>query len=203
MIAYIKGKLTSIKENAVIVDVHGVGYEIHCPNPYVFEPEMNQQVQIHTHHHVREDAQILFGFRNTDEKYLFTKLISVSGIGPKGALAILAGVNIQGFISAVENEDEKFLTTFPGVGKKTARQIILDLKGKLVHDFAIESTAEQSSEATAGTSEREIVSEALDALKALGFTSSELKKITPQLKSDQTLTNTDEVIRKAFTLLAK
>ena len=78
MIAYIKGKLTTIKDNAVIVDVHGIGYELICPNPYVFEPEMNQQVQIHTHHHVREDAQILFGFRNTDEKYLFTKLISVS-----------------------------------------------------------------------------------------------------------------------------
>ncbi|WP_152654742.1 Holliday junction branch migration protein RuvA [Oceanobacillus sp. CFH 90083] len=202
MIAYINGKLSSIKENAVIVDVHGVGYEIICPNPYVFEPEMNQQVQIHTHHHVREDAQILFGFRNTDEKYLFTKLISVSGIGPKGALAILAGVNIQGFIAAVENEDEKFLTTFPGVGKKTARQIILDLKGKLVNDFAIESTAGHS-ESTANTQDREIVSEALDALKSLGFTASELKKITPRLKSDSTLQNTDEVIRKAFSLLAK
>ncbi|GEN85495.1 Holliday junction branch migration protein RuvA [Oceanobacillus sojae] len=202
MIAYINGKLSSIKENAVIVDVHGIGYEIICPNPYIFEPQMNQQVQIHTYHHVREDAQILFGFRNTDEKYLFTKLISVSGIGPKGALAILAGVNIHGFIAAVENEDEKFLTTFPGVGKKTARQIILDLKGKLVNDFAIGSTAEESEEVSS-TQERQIVSEALDALKSLGFTPNELKKITPQLKSDSTLKNTDEVIRKAFSLLAK
>lgn len=202
MIAYIKGLLVSIKEDAVIVDVHGIGYEIICPNPYVFEPQMEQQVQIHTYHHVREDAQILFGFRNTDEKYLFTKLISVSGIGPKGALAILAGVNIQGFITAVESEDEKFLTSFPGVGKKTARQIILDLKGKLINDFTLESAAELSSQ-HADTTDREIVSEALDALKSLGFTTSELKKITPQLKSDDTLKNTDEVIRKAFNLLAK
>ncbi|GIO21803.1 Holliday junction branch migration protein RuvA [Oceanobacillus sp. J11TS1] len=202
MIAYIKGMLVSIKEDAVIVDVHGIGYEIICPNPYVFEPKMNQQVQIHTFHHVREDAQILFGFRNTDEKYLFTKLISVSGIGPKGALAILAGVNIQGFIAAVENEDEKFLTGFPGVGKKTARQIILDLKGKLINDFTLESTAEPSEQVT-DKQDREMISEALDALKSLGFTASELKKITPQLKSDKTLKNTDEVIRKAFSLLAK
>lgn len=202
MIAYIKGTLVSIKNDAVTVDVQGVGYEIICPNPYVFEPELNRQLLIHTYHHVREDAQILFGFRNTDEKYLFTKLISVSGIGPKGALAILAGVNIPGFITAVENEDEKFLTSFPGVGKKTARQIILDLKGKLTNVFTIENN-DTEMQAETQTADREIVSEAVEALKSLGFTANELKKITPQLKQDKNLKNTDEVIRKAFSLLAK
>src|SRR5699024_8905924 len=131
MIAYIKGILVNIHEDAVIVDVQGVGYEITCANPFAFQASLQNEVTISTYHYVREDTQVLYGFKNEDIKYLFTKLISVSGIGPKGALAILGSVDVNSFVEAIEREDDKFLTSFPGVDKKTARQIILDLKGKL------------------------------------------------------------------------
>src|SRR5699024_1684115 len=136
MIAYVKGVLTYIHDEAVIVDVNGVGYEIICANPFVFQTSLNEEVTIHTYHHVREDMQVLYGFKNNDEKALFMKLISVSGIGPKGALAILGSINIPDFVAAIEREDDKYLTNFPGVGKKTSRQIILDLKGKLTTLFS-------------------------------------------------------------------
>src|SRR5699024_648199 len=100
-------------------------------NPFIFERFINQEVKIHTFHHIREDAEILYGFKNEDAKYLFMNLISVSGIGPKSALTIQGNVDINDFVGAVEREDVTYLTQFPGVGKKTARQIILDLKGKL------------------------------------------------------------------------
>src|SRR5690625_2651033 len=131
MIAYIKGILTYIQDDSVIVDVHGIGYEIICANPFDFQLSLNKEVFIYTYHHVREDIHSLYGFKTEDEKYLFTKLISVSGIGPKSGINIQGSVDVAELISAVEREDEKYLTQFPGVGKKTARQIILDLKGKL------------------------------------------------------------------------
>lgn len=86
MIAYIRGKLVFIQEETIVVDVQGVGYEILCPNPFVFQKSLNEELFVHTYHHVREDVQQLYGFKDEDEKYLFTKLISVSGIGPKVAL---------------------------------------------------------------------------------------------------------------------
>lgn len=200
MIAYVKGTLVSLGDESLIVDVGGIGYEIVCPNPFIFQDLLNQQIHIQTYHHVREDAQILFGFRNKDEKYLFTKLISVSGIGPKGALAILAGVDISGFISAVENEDDKFLTSFPGVGKKTARQIILDLKGKLASVFSVSDEQQKSRSINVNDNE---YSEAMEALKALGYTDKEVKQVLPHLKKENVELSTDEAIRKALALLAK
>lgn len=200
MIAYIRGQLTAIQDESVIVDVQGVGYEIICPNPFAFHSSVNEEVLINTYHYVREDTQVLYGFRNGDEKYLFTKLISVSGIGPKGALAILAGVDIPGFVAAVEREDDKFLTAFPGVGKKTARQIILDLKGKLVNEFSIQVSADLPTPTVAENVTA--YQEAAEALKALGYTEREIKGIMPALQKEN-LSNTDEVIRKALSLLVK
>jgi len=200
MIAYIKGLLTAIQDDFIIVDVQGVGYEIICPNPFTFQSSLNKQIQINTYHHVREDAQVLYGFKNEDEKYLFTKLISVSGIGPKGALAILAGVDIPGFVAAIEQEDDKFLTSFPGIGKKTARQIILDLKGKLTTVFSVQADIEQPQ--TLGEDASLAFNEAEEALKALGYTDRELKTVILTLKKDNLL-NTDDIIRKALRLLAR
>lgn len=200
MIAYIKGKLISIQEEAVIVDVNGIGYEIICANPFVFQASLNQNVFIHTYHHVREDAQILYGFKNDDEKYLFTKLISVSGIGPKSGLAIQGSVNVSDFVSAVEREDEKYLTQFPGVGKKTSRQIILDLKGKLTEFLTISSQVDEPS--TKDQAMSTAIHEAKEVLKSLGYTDQEIRAITPELRESSAL-NTDEVIKKALALLMK
>lgn len=201
MIAYIKGKVTYIQDDSVIVDVQGVGYEIVCANPFVFQTSLNEEILIFTYHHVREDAQILFGFKEQEQKSLFTKLLQVSGIGPKGALAILGSVNVDEFVAAVEREDDKFLTSFPGVGKKTARQVILDLKGKLTSMLSISSGApekqpEQKETVAAG------LSEAQDALRTLGYSEREIKSVIPQLQKEN-LQNTDEIIRKALALLMK
>lgn len=198
MIAYIKGTITYIHDDSVIVDIQGVGYEILCANPFVFQT--NEETLIHTYHHVREDAQVLYGFKDREQKSLFTKLLQVSGIGPKGALAILGSVNVSDFVAAVEREDDKFLTSFPGVGKKTARQVILDLKGKLTSMLSITSqTAGESTvkeESTAG------LSEAQEALRTLGYSEKEIKGVIPQLQKEN-LSNTDEIIRKALALLMK
>src|SRR5699024_1059913 len=168
MIAYVRGKLTEIEDEAVLLEANGVGYELICSNPFYFQDLLNKETLIYTYHYVREDFQVLYGFKNKDEKYLFTKLISVSGIGPKGALGILGTADIPSFITAVENEDEKFLTGFPGVGKKTARQIILDLKGKLTTAFSITPIEEKKM-----GKDTTIFKEAGDALKSLGYTEKE------------------------------
>lgn len=200
MIAYIKGMLTYILDDSIIMDVQGIGYELFCANPFVFQSSLHKEIKIHTYHHVREDAQILFGFKNEDEKFLFTKLISVSGIGPKGALAILGGVDVAGIAAAIEREDDKFLTSFPGVGKKTARQIILDLKGKLTNVLTI--TEVETDMANAKHADAEGLQEATEALKALGYTDREIKGIMPELKATDSK-NADELIRKALSLLMK
>lgn len=202
MFAYIRGQLVSIQDESIVMDVNGLGYEVICPNPFIYQDSLNKELLIHTYFHVREDAQLLYGFKNEDQKYLFTRLLSVSGIGPKGALAILAGVNIPEFVAAVEREDDKFLTSFPGVGKKTARQIILDLKGKLTNTFTVSVDAEENY--VSPTTERVELKEALEALKALGYMDREIKSILPQLKKGiEQSANTDEIIRKALSLLMK
>ncbi|WP_077327197.1 Holliday junction branch migration protein RuvA [Virgibacillus siamensis] len=200
MIAYIRGILSAVQDASVILDVQGVGYEIVCPNPFVFQHEMNNEITICTYHYVREDSQMLYGFKNEDEKFLFTKLISVSGIGPKGALAILGSVDVSGFAGAIEREDDKFLTGFPGIGKKTARQIILDLKGKL--DSFITAPVQPVSEETPGESVSQGIMEARDALKTLGYTDKEVNAVLPKLQKEKSA-NTDELIRKGLALLMK
>ncbi|KPH77097.1 MULTISPECIES: Holliday junction branch migration protein RuvA [Bacillaceae] len=200
MIAYIKGKMVKIQEDSIVIDVNGIGYEIICANPFSFQSFMNKEAIVYTYHYVREDSQILYGFKNEDEKYLFIKLISVSGIGPKGALGILGSVDIPAFVSAIEQEDDKFLTTFPGVGKKTARQIILDLKGKLNLSFSIEIDQEQDSEEA--KVDYQTINEVQEVLKSLGYSDKEIRLILPELKKEPNL-NVDEAVRKALSLLMK
>lgn len=197
MIAYVKGKLSVIHDDAVIVEANGVGYELVCPNPFHFQNALNDNVLIHTYHHVREDLQVLYGFKNEDEKHLFKKLISVSGIGPKSALSILSAADIPSFVAAVESEDEKFLTRFPGVGKKTARQIILDLKGKLTNQFNITPLETNPPEENIAT-----LKETEETLKALGYTDRELSGIIPALRKEKSK-STDELVRKGLALLLK
>ena len=155
---------------------------------------------IYTYTYVREDILALYGFPSREEKLLFLKLLNVSGIGPKGALAILAFGEPQQVVQAIENEDEAFLVKFPGVGKKTARQMILDLKGKLqdvLPDY-FPNLFNQERESATSRDQAEF-EEALLALKALGYSEKEIKKISPQL-SKEDLT-TDQYIRKGLQML--
>jgi Holliday junction DNA helicase RuvA len=145
----------------------------------------------------------LYGFETREEKKLFTKLLNVSGIGPKGALAILASGEVQQVVSAIENEDESFLIKFPGVGKKTARQMILDLKGKLqdiVPDY-FPNLFNADTLTIAAQSTNHAFEEAILALKALGYSDKEVKKISPELRKEQL--STDQYIKKALQRLLK
>ena len=199
MIAYIRGVLTVITEEAIVVDVNGVGYEIICANPFAFQASLNEDIHIHAYHHVRDDAQILYGFKTEEEKHLFMKLISVSGIGPKSGLAIQGHVTVSDFVAAVEREDEKYLMSFPGIGKKTARQIILDLKGKLT-DFMTISSDDPVGQPVSD-SELASLRETEEALLALGYKQQEIQKIIPNLHEFRN-EQTDELIRKALALLS-
>lgn len=197
MFAYINGIVTLIQEEVIVIDVQGVGYEINCANPYEFEEFLNKKTLVYTYHHVREDVMDLYGFKTEDEKQLFIKLISVSGIGPKSAILILGTVDVNDFISAVESEDEKYLTQFRGVGKKTARQIILDLKGKLTSLQTLETSGlfNQSTDAT-------VIDEAKEAFIALGYKQQEITAILPELRKTE-LMKVDEVIKLGLSLLVK
>ncbi|WP_440895973.1 Holliday junction branch migration protein RuvA [Amphibacillus sp. Q70] len=203
MIAYIEGELVEITDSLAIIDVNGVGYQIVCANPFHFQNNLNQTIKIHTYHHVREDAQILYGFRDYDEKLLFSHIITVSGIGPKSGLSIVGSTSVDQFVIAIEDEDDKFLSQFPGVGKKTARQMILDLKGKL--PFEVKQSADQfdsKSGKPVKAANNQALDEAIEALKVLGYNDREVKTIMPQLKQNDTL-NTDELVKHGLALLMK
>ncbi|MCJ7839917.1 Holliday junction branch migration protein RuvA [Lederbergia sp. NSJ-179] len=200
MYEYIKGRIEQIGPEYVVLDNHGIGYQILTPNPFVFSSKKGLETIIYTYQHVREDLIALYGFATFEEKLMFKKLLNVSGIGPKGALAILAYGEPAQVIQAIENEDEKFLVKFPGVGKKTARQMMLDLKGKLHDVVALPevATAEQAEEA-AFEEEGEELKEALLALASLGYSERELRRIEPKLQNKQL--TTDQYIKQALQLL--
>lgn len=186
----------------IVVDNNGIGYQIFTPNPFVFKVNQSISEKIFIYQHVREDALSLFGFHTLSEKTLFKKLLNVSGIGPKGALAILAFGEPSQVIEAIENENETFLTKFPGVGKKTARQMILDLKGKLqdiVPDYFPNLFNTDTVEQAAQTSAQ--FDEAILALKALGYSDKEIKKISSDLQKEKL--TTDQYIKMALKKLVK
>lgn len=191
MYAYISGKLTALHPTHIIVETtSGIGYEIQTPNSYRFQKNLDQKVKVYTSLIVREDAQLLYGFIDQEEKDMFLSLIKVTGIGPKSALAILAASSPNEVKRAIENENDAFLTQFPGIGKKTARQIVLDLKGKVV-------VTEEVSEGLldiATEQEDLAVQEALLALEALGYSKRELKKVEKAMQQ-QIFSDVDEAVK--------
>lgn len=202
LIEFIKGTIDLVTPEYVVIDRGGIGYQVHTPNPFSYQRSRSSEVTIYTYQHVREDILALYGFHTREEKALFMKLLNVTGIGPKGALAILASGNPSQVVGAIENEDEKFLVKFPGVGKKTARQIILDLKGKL-GDIAgglapdLFTHEEHAASETASKS----LSEALEALKVLGYAEREISKVVPALMEEEL--STDQYVKKALQKLLK
>jgi len=196
--AYIKGTLTVLNPTHVVVEASGVGFEIQTPNSYRFQKFMDQEVVIHTSLIVREDAQLLYGFINQEEKDMFLSLIKVTGIGPKSALAILASSSPNEVKIAIENENDAYLTKFPGIGKKTARQIVLDLKGKVQINDVDSSQLLNIDDNTTDT--LPIIKEALLALEALGYSKRELTKVEKTL-SKSTFESVDEAVKKGLQLL--
>jgi holliday junction DNA helicase RuvA len=204
MYDYLKGQITRITPEYIVLEQQGIGWLLYTPNPYAFRQSASEQ-QIFVSMQVREDAQNLYGFPSLEQRELFKKLIQVSGIGPKGALAILASGNPTSVIQAIEMEDEAFLVRFPGVGKKTARQMILDLKGKL--DMLLDTvelpSAENELPLFGVNPNKHELEEALLALIALGYSEKELDKIKSQLDENDSLTTTDAYIKQALKLLLK
>lgn len=136
MIAHLTGKLIEKSANRVIIEVHGVGYEVAIPFSTYYElGEAGDPVSLRIYTHVKEDALSLYGFLSADEKALFTRLISVSGIGPKLAVAILSGLPVEEFIDAIREGDVVKLNAIPGVGKKTAERLVLEMKDKVLELF--------------------------------------------------------------------
>ena len=202
MYEFIKGTVQYVSPEYVVIENNGIGYQITVPNPFFYSKDLGQEVIIYTYTYVREDILALYGFNTREEKLLFTKLLNVTGIGPKGALAILASGEPAQVVQAIENEDEAFLIKFPGVGKKTARQMILDLKGKLpdiLPDYFPDLFNPDEQEE--GVPKQEEFEEAILALLALGYSEREVKKISPQLKTENL--TTDQYIRKGLQLLLK
>ncbi|EGW0544950.1 Holliday junction branch migration protein RuvA [Listeria monocytogenes] len=201
MYDYIKGTVTTITPEYIVVEVGQIGYQIITGNPFSFQRLEGTEAQVFLYQHVREDNISLFGFQTTEERYLFKKLLSVSGIGPKSALAIIASGDVVPLISAIESEDDVYLTKFPSVGKKTARQIILDLKGKLADVVASEIVyVAPENDMVAGLSPQ--LEEAVLALEALGYSTRELKKVIPKLAKEEDLTS-DAYIKLALQLMTK
>ncbi|GEQ05324.1 Holliday junction branch migration protein RuvA [Staphylococcus gallinarum] len=198
MYAYIKGILSELHPTHVVLETAGIGYEIQTPNSYRFQKYLEQEVIIHTSLIVREDAQLLYGFMNQEEKDMFLSLIKVTGIGPKSALAILASSSPNEVKIAIENENDAYLTKFPGIGKKTARQIVLDLKGKVqINDI---DERQQLDLGVEDDSASQVIKEALLALEALGYSKRELTKVEKALNKD-TFESVDEAVKRGLQLL--
>ena len=191
MYAYIKGTLSQLFPTHVVVETCGIGYEIQTPNSYRFQKYLEKEVQIYTSLIVREDAQLLYGFINEEEKEMFLSLIKVTGIGPN-ALAILASSTPYEVKLAIENENDAYLTQFPGIGKKTARQIVLDLKGKVT--ITEENSDDLLQTQVNGNEQNQIISEALLALQALGYSKRELSKVEKSLNKHN-VNSVDEAVK--------
>ncbi len=202
LIEFIKGYVEHITPEYIVIDHHGLGYQIHTPNPFIYKKSNQDEITIYTYQHVREDVLALYGFQTREEKALFMKLLNVTGIGPKGALAILASGNPSHVIEAIEKEDDAFLVKFPGVGKKTARQIILDLKGKLGDIAALYAPdLFTHEEIEKERTNNHALNEAVEALKVLGYGEREINKVLPSLKQESL--STDMYVKKALQKLLK
>ena len=197
MYEYIKGILTKITAKYIVVETAGIGYLLHVANPYAYSGKMNQEVQVYLHQVVREDAHLLYGFTTEEEKKLFLNLISVSGIGPVSALAIIAADDNAGLVQAIESKNITYLTKFPKIGKKTAQQMVLDLEGKINLD--LEDTPAQSKAKVA--EENQALEEAMEAMLALGYKATELKKIKKFFEG--TTDTAENYIKSALKMLVK
>ena len=181
MIGRIQGILVSVHPPRLLVDCQGVGYEIDVPMSTLYQlPETNQKISLLTHFQVREDAQQLFGFATETEREAFRQLIKISGVGSRTALAVLSGMSVNELAQAIAMQEAGRLTQVPGIGKKTAERLCLELKGKLAPDLGIVGGKPQVIEAS---------SEILQALLALGYSEKEAHLALKQIPPDTTVSD--------------
>lgn len=189
MYAYFIGVVTEIDPSSIALEVNGIGYRIYVPNPYSYQ--LKEKYKVYTYNYVKEDEYSLYGFKDREEKELFLKLISVKGLGPKMALPIVALSNISSLAEAIEQENISYLKKFPKIGDKVARQMILDLKGKIFSNnlFSTLTMPENSQE-----------EELVLVLEGLGYKKLDIKKILPKISKENSLENQ---IKEALKLLLK
>ena len=198
MIGYLRGKLVMLKPPALMLDVNGVGYEIEAPMSTCAElPAVGQEVALLTHLAIRDDAHSLYGFRTEDERTLFRHLLKVSGVGARVALAILSGVTVEGFVQYIEEEDEASLIRVPGIGKKTAQRLIVEMRDRLKDSgFAAGPTAPGGATAPVDGVRAGSEREAYDALIALGYKPPEAKRMLAKVDGEDL--DTAELVRQAL-----
>ena len=194
MIAQLTGKILSKNPPEVVLEVSNIGYEILCPMSTFYQlGDTGQDVLLYTHLSIKEDAHTLFGFITKDEKILFRELIRVNGVGPKVALAILSHLTVGSLIECISNEDADLLAKTPGIGKKTALKLIVELKDRL---DKVEFSSAAIIPSAAQSNNNPNAKKALEALQSLGFKTKEANKMISSI-DDQTL-STEELIRQAL-----
>ena len=192
MIGRLQGKVLSKQAPDLLLDVQGVGYEVLVPlNTFFDIPDIGELVTLHTHFVVREDAQQLFGFSQLDERLLFRHLIKVNGVGPKMALAILSGMSVKEFSRCVQLDEVTTLVKIPGVGKKTAERLLIEMRDKIAK-ITGDSSKEIIEEVT-----QDISLEAESALTALGYKPQDAAKMVNRVAGEH-ITNAEELIRAAL-----
>jgi len=194
VIGHLRGRLAAKHPPQLVVDVGGVGYELEAPmSTFYGLPAVGAEVSLHTHLVVREDAHVLFGFGTERERSLFRELIKVSGVGPRIALAILSGINVDEFQRCVEAEDVASLVRVPGIGRKTAERLVIEMRDRL------KATGGTTSGALPGTGPGSAATpqaEAFSALVALGYKPAEVTRLLQ--KADPSATSTEDLIRHAL-----
>ncbi|MBS1792961.1 MAG: Holliday junction branch migration protein RuvA [Acidobacteria bacterium] len=203
MIAYLSGKIFEKDANTVIVDVEGVGYEVTIPLSTFYElGEPGDAVALRIHTVVREDAFALFGFRTVREKELFLLLISVSGIGPKSAITALSGMSADEIIAAIRQNNLARLNSIPGVGRKTAERLVIELRDKIAKLAGLASE-EMKSEGIPQASGDAVYDDAVSALVNLGYQRSAAEKALKQAMQEGTEISVQKLLRRSLQLLAK
>ncbi len=196
MIGHLRGRLVRKAPPALIVDVNGVGYELEAPMSTFYRlPELGSEVELHTHLVVREDAQLLYGFATEDERRLFRDLLRVTGIGPKIGLALLSGIDVETFMRCVEAEDTQALTRIPGIGRKTAERLLIEMRDRI--RALGQLPAGETATATRGGPR----AEAYAALVALGYRPVEVNRLLQGVEQDGA--GTEELIRRALQAAAR
>ena len=197
MISYIRGELISIEEEKVILDVNGVGFGIFMPAQSMnLLPSIGEEVKLHTYMNVREDAMQLFGFLTKDDLKVFKLVIGVSGIGPKGGLSILSHLSPDELRFAVMSHDAKAISGAPGIGKKTAEKLIIELKDKLNMDDVLERISD-TSDTTVIHGSNQIKTEAVQALVALGYGNAEALRAVKKVEAQEDAT-VEEILKQAL-----
>jgi holliday junction DNA helicase RuvA len=192
VIGRLSGKLIEKQPPQVIVDVQGLGYEVDVPMSTFYNlPGLGEMITLFTHLVVREDAHLLYGFGSDDERRAFRQLLKISGVGPKLALSVLSGLSVADLAQAVAMQETGRLTKIPGVGKKTAERLVLELRDKLVHAPSVAASSDSPKSSSA---------DVLNALLALGYNEREAQWALKQIANDLSVS---ESIRQALKLLSK